>query len=130
MIGEDMSYQQVFDHVVMHLAKQGKRSMREEGGGCAYRGKDNTSCAVGCLINDTDYKYQFEGYPIKQLVALHPYVVQSDMRLVLLLMDLQHAHDNSISLELLKSNLISTSNKFDLNADLVDEIKEWVYDVR
>lgn len=31
---------------------------------CRYRGPDNTSCAVGCLIPDADYNPKFEGKAI------------------------------------------------------------------
>ena len=45
--------QAAFEHVAMHLLRQGKKSLRW--GHCAYRGDDGLKCAVGCLISDEDY---------------------------------------------------------------------------
>lgn len=49
-----MDKQEVFDHVARHLFAQG-RPAKDKRGGCAYRGKRGTACAVGCLIRDDEY---------------------------------------------------------------------------
>jgi hypothetical protein len=54
-----MTLQQIFDKVARHLLTQMKQS-RTELGSCAYRGADNTMCAVGCLIEDKHYKRTIE----------------------------------------------------------------------
>ena len=46
--------QQVFDQVVKHMLTQNKKSSSEDGG-CFYRGAENTMCAAGCLIADSEY---------------------------------------------------------------------------
>jgi hypothetical protein len=52
--------QQVFDQVVKHLLKQGKRAY-QEGKGCRYRTDDGLKCAVGCLLPDAAYTPDMEG---------------------------------------------------------------------
>jgi hypothetical protein len=50
-----MTQQETFDTVVRHLFTQGRPALR--GNNCAYRGDGfATSCAVGCLIGDDEYK--------------------------------------------------------------------------
>ena len=69
--------QEVFDHVAAHLIKQGKQSLtdKKEGYsysgiyGCAYRGVNGTSCAVGCLIPDDEYKVVIEGVSVIELLG-------------------------------------------------------------
>ena len=48
-----MDAQEIFDTVAEHLFTQGKQAVSDKG--CAYRGRDNTTCAVGCLIKDSEY---------------------------------------------------------------------------
>lgn len=49
------SRQTVFNMVLKHLRKQGKRAMNRNES-CRYRGPNGTKCAVGALIADEDYK--------------------------------------------------------------------------
>lgn len=58
------TYQETFDKMVSHLRKQGCKSMATirdvlspeiTNHICAYRGQNNTQCAIGCLIPDADY---------------------------------------------------------------------------
>lgn len=51
-----MTPQQVFDKVARHLLTQRKRSLKGQGGPCAYRGDDGAACAVGCLMTDDEAK--------------------------------------------------------------------------
>ena len=62
-----MNKQEIFDTVVTHLRKQGKRasSIHPNGDtGCMYRTSDGLKCAAGCLIPDEDYNLEFEGFAI------------------------------------------------------------------
>lgn len=53
--------QTVFDKVVRHLRKQNRKSIHSHHKTiCAYRGENNTSCAIGCLIADDEYDEQIE----------------------------------------------------------------------
>jgi len=54
-----MTHQEIFDKVATHLIKQGRQSATEVGG-CVYRGPNNTSCAIGCLIPDNAYDPLFD----------------------------------------------------------------------
>lgn len=70
-----MNAQQIYDTVVRHLAKQGRRSMHmiqdtltgRTIPACAYRGAGDMSCAVGCLIPDNEYSKVFENISVDQL---------------------------------------------------------------
>lgn len=70
-----MNAQQIYDTVVRHLAKQGRRSMYmiqnafngKTVPACAYRGAGGMSCAVGCLIPDSEYSKVFENISVDQM---------------------------------------------------------------
>ncbi len=51
--------QEIFDKVSSHLLKQNAKSIRK--GICAFRGEDGLTCAIGCLIADSDYGPEMEG---------------------------------------------------------------------
>lgn len=52
--------EQVYKYVRDFLINQNKKS-ENRNDGCAYRGEDNTKCAIGCLILDEFYDETFEG---------------------------------------------------------------------
>jgi hypothetical protein len=54
-----MTAQEIFDKVTTHLLTQMKQS-REAGIGCKYRGPDGLMCALGCLIEDSEYSPDME----------------------------------------------------------------------
>jgi hypothetical protein len=61
-----LTRQEVFDKVVTHLRKQGRKAeldlSYEDGAmSCAYRGEEGTMCAAGCLIDDERYDRDLEG---------------------------------------------------------------------
>lgn len=58
-----MIAQEIFDTVVRHLAQQGHKALRRGvvDNACAYRAPDGSKCAVGCLIPDDLYRFDFEG---------------------------------------------------------------------
>lgn len=53
--------QREFDKAVKGIRQQGGPSIRKEGFGCAYRGKDGRRCAVGWLLSDKRYRKDMEG---------------------------------------------------------------------
>ena len=96
--------QQIFDHVIAHLLKQGEKSANVTGTQCAYSGCNGTSCAVGCLISDEAYdKYgkDIEGSTVNAIRKYEPEVreeILSDIdleipRVWFLLEELQFTHD-------------------------------------
>lgn len=58
--------QEIFNKVVTHLRKQGRKAMRfvnnELGGStfCAYRTSEGLCCAIGCLIPEDKYRPSME----------------------------------------------------------------------
>ena len=56
-----MTAQEIFDKVTTHLLTQMKQSKSMIGGGaCVYRGPDGLMCALGCLIEDSEYSQGME----------------------------------------------------------------------
>ena len=89
----------VFNHVIDHLRKQGTKSLHPEGGICAYRGRDETMCAVGCLIADDEYDPVWEGRGIDFLVGenqLPPGLKERIESNLLMLIALQILHDDRL----------------------------------
>lgn len=102
-----ITQQGIFNKVVKHLIKQGRRAMIASNGNCAYRGLGGTSCAVGCLINDKNYKPDLEGrlisYDPSGPSGVRKAVERSIKRSlteqeVSMLRDLQRLHDTACGL--------------------------------
>lgn len=67
-----MNKQEIFDKVATHLLTQGKQSRlnpEDTRGICAYRSKDGSKCAAGCLIPDDVYDPRMEGNLITTLIG-------------------------------------------------------------
>ena len=93
--------QEVFDYVASHLIRQGRQSKTDDlsYGGCSYRGNGGTSCAVGCLIPDEEYKVVLEGLSVTELLGEKSVPTLTSLNeniedLESMLMDLQVFHDN------------------------------------
>ena len=97
-----MNLQQVFDKVSNHLLTQNRKSMGGPGGGCAYRGDNGSSCAVGCLMPDSEYHIRMEGQNIQDdqvwdalLTVIDPNCEDDAISKKFdLLADLQELHDD------------------------------------
>ena len=90
-----MTPQETFDRVVAHLRAQGIKSMDKNG--CMYRGPNGTSCAVGCLIEDSEFSPILERRTINGLLSANDTPLTIKERLIphhILLQWLQNAHDN------------------------------------
>lgn len=61
-----MDAQEIFDKVVAHLRQQGKPAMGIDGA-CFYRLEDR-KCAVGCLIEDSEYHPKMEHLQFSELI--------------------------------------------------------------
>ena len=117
--------QEVFDYIVSHLLKQGKRSYgaypddtRTEG--CLYRGPDNLKCAAGCLIPDDLYSKELEGDSwgsVSRKLNCHE-------NHAYLISQLQKAHDAAgdgpDGFECLIDRLRSLAEKSGLNTQVID----------
>lgn len=97
-----MNAQDVFDVVVTHLYRQGRRATSNEV--CVYRADDGSSCAVGCLIPDEAYTPDLEGSNAL-LLADAAKLPQFLMPHTQLLFALQCAHDHSIAAPTLERRL-------------------------
>jgi hypothetical protein len=91
-----MTKQDIFDTVVHHLFKQGKKA-RGCDHLCSYRGDDKTSCAVGCLVPDNLYTEKMEGRGVIHLFCMEDFKAIADHLgedNKQLLYSLQRVHDN------------------------------------
>lgn len=121
-----MDGQKVFEIVAKHLFKQGKRAFLEKQKVCVYRGPDNTSCAVGCLIPDGIYDSHMEGMRINAIVVeysgvMPDYIVQNSE----LLYSLQFAHDasrNWATTEDMKLALETIAIRYNFNIDFLSDL--------
>ena len=84
---EEKTAQEVFDYIVAHLRKQGKKSFAN--GRCRYRYR-GLRCAAGCLIGEDEYVRQMENLSWSNLVHLG--LVPTD-HLKHLISEMQHVHD-------------------------------------
>jgi hypothetical protein len=90
-----MTPQEIFDTVVAHARKQGKRSFDEDGESCCYRGPNGTMCFVGVLIPDKEYLAIFEGHGCRILFDIWTTPLAQQLKEhVSLLTRLQSIHDN------------------------------------
>ena len=90
--------QHEFDAVVAHLYKQGKPAMAN--GDCAYRGKNGTTCAVGCRIPDSLYHKEMEGQVLWGLTGDERFTLPPEfIKYEDMFNSLQGAHDSAETLE-------------------------------
>jgi len=95
-----MSLRVIFNKVEKHLLKQNAKSI-DSNDECQYRTDDGLKCAVGCLMSDAVYQYEFEGESVRNesvAEALTPIVgVNEEKREIKLglLYQMQLVHDDS-----------------------------------
>jgi len=90
---------EIFDRVKAHLLTQGERSYKYNT--CAYRGDNDTMCAIGCLVDDISYDPLMEGETVTSLYVLQK--LASSLNALVgeltlcgaMLYDLQYLHDKS-----------------------------------
>ncbi len=71
---------EIFDYVVNHLRQQDRPGVDRDGD-CSYRGRDDTMCAVGCLLADDEYDPSMEGEPVGEIelpLRLHEHIDMLD----------------------------------------------------
>ena len=83
--------QEIFDKVVKHARKQGKKSVRSDNeNACMYRAEDGSKCFVGAIIPDSEYSEELENLSIDDIVAIG----LLDFYDTEFLQDLQSIHDD------------------------------------
>ncbi len=94
-----MDKQKIFDQVVAHARKQGRKAYKRDGdiSGCLYRAPNGDKCFIGCLIPDAVYDPSIEQHTITD-IALRE--VQKHLECTSgidenFLSDLQTIHDDS-----------------------------------
>lgn len=98
-----MKAQEIYNRVVNHLRRQGRRAMRSNGA-CLYRTDSGMKCAAGVLIKDSEYHKFMENKTVGELLterAVHNGTTPEDMFNRLgpfknLIGELQMAHDESV----------------------------------
>lgn len=90
---ESKTEQEIFDTVVEHLMKQGKRSIVPGETTCVYRGPDGLKCAVGVLIADDEYDPEIERNCWSAVAHGHGFTTQHYE----LLDRLQEVHDEALA---------------------------------
>lgn len=85
-----MSAQDIFDTVADHLLTQNQKAIDKAGKICAYRGKNGTKCALGCLISDDEYSPSLEGHSFLAVKSSFPARLHAHGDLITAL---QNVHD-------------------------------------
>lgn len=115
----DSSSQEVFDWISYNLLRQNAHSMVAGLGlGCAYRGYNNTKCAVGWLMSDDEYSPDFEGHGWSRLVASY----KLSRKHLNIINELQYVHDDCRITEW-KLKLIDVACRYKLNYNIIQEFK-------
>ncbi len=94
-----MDMQETFEKIVNHLLNQKVRAMTTTNTGamCAYRGENDTSCAIGCLISDNQYSREMEGKSIDYVFDDFPNIANHFKGLPLgFLSTMQALHDTNV----------------------------------
>lgn len=114
-----MNNQEFFNNVATHLLKQNRQAKHRDGT-CAYRGLDNTTCAIGSQIPDNIYKGSMEGMGVERLLLCHREVAFLFDGVDLFLMaDLQSLHDSNKP-HSWRDGLANIAKTFKLNTDVLN----------
>lgn len=114
--------QATFNKVVLHLLKQGMKSVNEAGD-CMYRGGNGRSCAIGCLISDDVYHASAEGETSRNINVLNMLYQSNPSILGVtnihdLIEDLQRVHDNTDASRW-PYFLTGVANRYSLSDDVI-----------
>ncbi len=112
----------IFRRVVTHFAEQRRQSTQE--GICAYRSKVGDKCAIGCLIPDNQYERFLEIKNLDMLIRYGCVTLNGDIFDIL--KRLQIAHDTSMNLGELRSNLKDIAEQFAIEeSSIIYSIPAW-----
>ena len=105
----------MFDTVVTHLRKQGKKSVGADELGnnmCLYRGPGGLNCAVGILIPDDQYYSYMESRGVSDLC--NDYEMKASNKQQRLMAYLQEVHDG-YNVALWEDHFESAATEFELD---------------
>ena len=133
-----MNDQEIFDAVVRHLLTQERKSMKQDGVTCAYRGEGGLSCAVGALITDAEYQPVMDDAMALGRIIAKPWGTSVDaldmagvlpgrlkphVRLLAYLQDVHDAadldKDDRFKTEALEESLFEAACEYDLNSEVI-----------
>lgn len=109
---------ELFGKVVDGIIGQGCKVSVDEEGTCLYRGPNNTKCAAGQIIPDSEYKPEFEKNTV---TMLHYFTEKYSRRTLSFLMRAQNAHDDKLRFEGKASwakNMLEVANEFGIDAPI------------
>jgi hypothetical protein len=116
--------QELFDHVVRHLATQQIKSANENGD-CLYR-SGGLSCAVGACFSEEYYDPEIDaGEEVKSARWLIKHHFPDAKQLAPLADNLQVCHDTSDNISTLKTYLKSLARLYNLDGTSIDTITSW-----
>lgn len=110
----ELTQQEMFDRVAVHLLKQGTASV-DRYGKCSYRGTAGRMCAIGVLIGDDEYSPGMEGLYVSELFGVGA-IGPGNLDLA---DDLQRLHD-SVSPDEWGHELAEVANCFGLDASVLE----------
>jgi len=130
-----MNNQEAFDRSAKHLLTQAIPATNKKGM-CAYRGVNNTKCAIGALIPDDIYNVDMEGRPVKFLIDNNNAIKNLFENVNrYFLRDLQRCHDRAamdgmdfygndlkIFKQLIIKNFSDLAINYNLNTDVLREV--------
>lgn len=114
----EATIQEVFDQISIHLLTQNEQSFilntdcDHEFKVCAYRGRNELKCAVGCIISDDEYNKDMEG--ASWFAISKSYAVLVDSEISLMIGVLQKIHDRDAPIYW-KECLINTAIAYGLD---------------
>jgi hypothetical protein len=134
-----VSGQRIFEAVLEHLAEQKHQSLDDAGENCQYRGVGGNMCAVGALIDDEDYRSEWDDRMnpfgiTKLLQAIESGVYGDHLKWMLgheqLLGDLQFLHDivdNWESKQAMLDAAMTVASRYRLDTSRVSELVHEIF---
>lgn len=123
--------QEIFDKVVIHMLTQNARSTNKSGGSCSYRGHAGKMCAVGCLIDDSEYSEEMEDFTIRDPIMVawgkEKFGNADFQEIKPLLRVLQLIHDK-IKVDEWSGTLMQCANHFNLNRSVFNHFGDGIDD--
>lgn len=115
----DMSQQEIFDIVAVHLLTQNRRSLSD--GACTYRGINGKKCAIGVLIPTDQYHSSMEHNDVYRLNQAFP-DLKIDEHLTFLA-TLQRIHDNKKPYQWFRE-LTQTAEAYNLSTGSIERFRK------
>lgn len=127
LVYNNMTAQEIFDKVAIHLLTQNAKSWASSEGWsehmistCSYRGDFGRMCAIGCLIPDERYTNSIEGGSVQSYQVKNILYDMSIEEHIDMLVRLQYVHDG-IAVSEWRNKLRQVAKEYSLNTDCLDK---------